>query len=388
MNAIEKSRIIERTDIVAEIGARVELRRRGSQWVGCCPFHADHRPSMCVTPASGSSNGFFKCFVCDAKGDVITFLRKYEGWSYLETMDYLGKKSGLSAAPAACRPVGITKREKEPSAELSEYIEPDGQLQQSREQLPYRSPLMAYLKGVLIGTGYYWRIAQIADAYGWGVDEQGADMFRYYDADGKLTKIKHQRYTSDGHRDKTNLPWVEPIPRNRATPGQPLRQCFFGEHIAATSDSSKPVVIVESEKTALICAATDETSNYIATGGESQIKALSERNWLIGRKAILAADLDDITDPSKRLWEKVARQHGWLTAQQVFPDYTEILACIGPKSDLADYYLSRFEAFQKFDETKLLRSLLKSPDGAVNMNLWNIMRHFQMYLVPEPYASR
>ena len=126
----------------------------------------------------------------------------------------------------------------------------------------------------------------------------------------------------------------------------------------------------------------------IATGGESQIKALSERNWLIGRKVILAADLDDTTDPSTRLWEKVARQHGWLTAQQVFPDYTEILACIGPKSDLADYYLSRFEAFQKFDEPKLLRSLLKSPDGAVNMNLWNIMRRFQMYLVPEPSASR
>lgn len=383
MKTYDKQQILSRADIVAEIGSRVELRRRGAQWVGCCPFHDDRRPSMAVTPASSACNGFFKCFVCDAKGDVITFLRRYEGWDYPTTLRYLAEQTHVDSLYPATRRRAEKRREKNPEAELEEFEEDPAAYRASLDRLFGASPLVKHLKGLLFGTSSYWNIADAAAAYGWGVDEHGADMFRYYAADGKLTKIKHQRYTADGHRHKAHLPWIEPKPADRARAGKSLRKCFFGEHLAAASDASVPVVVVESEKTALICAIIDKMINYIATGGESQIRALSELPWLSGRKVILAADLDDITDPQKGLWGKVAREHDWLTAQQVFPGYVKVLEGIGAKSDLADYYLSIFEGFQETEEAAFLRALVKNAEGEINRPLWNMIRALRMSIVPD-----
>lgn len=66
----------------------VPLKRAGKSWVGKCPFHDDHSPSMHVTPHLG----IYKCFVCDAKGDAVRFLMEHEKISYPEALRYLANK--------------------------------------------------------------------------------------------------------------------------------------------------------------------------------------------------------------------------------------------------------------------------------------------------------
>lgn len=66
----------------------VPLKRAGKSWVGKCPFHDDHSPSMHVTPHLG----IYKCFVCDAKGDAVHFLMEHEKISYPEALRYLANK--------------------------------------------------------------------------------------------------------------------------------------------------------------------------------------------------------------------------------------------------------------------------------------------------------
>jgi hypothetical protein len=60
-------------DIVAVIGSRINLTRRGNRYTGRCPFHDDQVPSLFVNPKTQ----IFFCFGCKAQGDAKEFLRLY-----------------------------------------------------------------------------------------------------------------------------------------------------------------------------------------------------------------------------------------------------------------------------------------------------------------------
>src|SRR5581483_5462557 len=67
-------------------GYGVRLRSSGRRAVGHCPFHDDEHPSLVVYPDTAS----FYCFGCRTGGDVITFIRRYEGLSFLDAVARLG----------------------------------------------------------------------------------------------------------------------------------------------------------------------------------------------------------------------------------------------------------------------------------------------------------
>lgn len=83
--------IRERTDIVDVIGSRVELRRSGSDFVACCPFHHEKTPSFHVNPSRQS----FKCFGCGEGGDVFAFLMKHDGMTFPDALKMLGDRCGV-----------------------------------------------------------------------------------------------------------------------------------------------------------------------------------------------------------------------------------------------------------------------------------------------------
>lgn len=86
-----KREVLARTDIAEYIGGIVTLRKRGNSLVGLCPFHAEKTPSFHVHP----DKGFFKCFGCDAHGDVINFLRRSENLTFPDALRVLAKRAGI-----------------------------------------------------------------------------------------------------------------------------------------------------------------------------------------------------------------------------------------------------------------------------------------------------
>ncbi len=80
-----------RADIVAVIGAHVQLRKAGVNHKGLCPFHQENTPSFNVN----SAKGFFYCFGCQKKGDVFTFVMEYEGQSFIEAARTLAERFGV-----------------------------------------------------------------------------------------------------------------------------------------------------------------------------------------------------------------------------------------------------------------------------------------------------
>lgn len=86
-----KREVLARADIGEVIGAYVTLRKRGNDLVGLCPFHGEKSPSFHVHP----DRGFYKCFGCDAKGDVLTFIQKQENVGFQDALRILGKRYGV-----------------------------------------------------------------------------------------------------------------------------------------------------------------------------------------------------------------------------------------------------------------------------------------------------
>lgn len=84
--------IKSKVDIVEVIGERVGLTKAGRHFKGLCPFHSEKSPSFIVS----SERQSFKCFGCQEGGDVISFLQKYDGMSFLESLEMLAKRVGIT----------------------------------------------------------------------------------------------------------------------------------------------------------------------------------------------------------------------------------------------------------------------------------------------------
>lgn len=80
-----------RSDMADVASSYLNLKRRGRNMVGLCPFHGEKTPSFNIYPENGS----FYCFGCGAGGDVITFIRKIENLDYIEAVRFLAQRAGL-----------------------------------------------------------------------------------------------------------------------------------------------------------------------------------------------------------------------------------------------------------------------------------------------------
>ncbi len=78
------------TDVVEIISEFVQLKRRGRNYLGLCPFHSEKTPSFTVSP----DKQIFRCFGCGKGGNVITFLMELEGISFFDAISRLAENTG------------------------------------------------------------------------------------------------------------------------------------------------------------------------------------------------------------------------------------------------------------------------------------------------------
>ncbi|MEI2750277.1 MAG: CHC2 zinc finger domain-containing protein [Ferruginibacter sp.] len=83
--------IQSRIDIVEIVGTFVKLKKRGTNYLGLCPFHNEKSPSFTVSPAKE----IYKCFGCGKSGNAIGFLMEHEKYSYVESLRWLAAKYNI-----------------------------------------------------------------------------------------------------------------------------------------------------------------------------------------------------------------------------------------------------------------------------------------------------
>ena len=83
--------MLSAVNIVELIGQTVSLKRRGSKYIGLCPFHQEKTPSFNVDP----TKQYFMCFGCKAGGNAIDFVMKRDRMEFIDALRSLGQSVGL-----------------------------------------------------------------------------------------------------------------------------------------------------------------------------------------------------------------------------------------------------------------------------------------------------
>ena len=81
----------DRADLVRIIEPYAQLKKKGANWMACCPFHQEKTPSFSVNP----SKGFYKCFGCGKGGNAFTFLMEMEGLNFPEAVQRVAEMHGI-----------------------------------------------------------------------------------------------------------------------------------------------------------------------------------------------------------------------------------------------------------------------------------------------------
>lgn len=83
--------LLNRIDIVDIVDTRLPLKKAGSNYKACCPFHTEKSPSFTVS----QSKQFYHCFGCGAHGTAISFLMEYEQLDFVDAIEDLAQQAGL-----------------------------------------------------------------------------------------------------------------------------------------------------------------------------------------------------------------------------------------------------------------------------------------------------
>lgn len=253
---VDTAALLDRVDIVQVIDRYVPLKKSGTEYEACCPFHTEKSPSFKVSP----TKQIYHCFGCGANGDAIKFLQQHQGMSFLDAVRALG---GDLPPPSADQMAPAPARERDKKRTPWIPIQP--------APLQAPEPPKAHIKR--------------------GRPES---VWCYRDGAGAVLGYVYRFRTSTGGKEVLPLVWA----RNEESGAEEWHWLAFPEprplygldRLAARPEAT--VLVVEGEKCA--DAGAVELPDLVVVSWPGGGKAPSKADWapMAGRKVILWADCD------------------------------------------------------------------------------------------------
>ncbi|MDR0873061.1 MAG: DNA primase [Prevotellaceae bacterium] len=134
-------KISEATKILEVVSDFVTLKKSGTNYKGCCPFHTEKTPSFNVSP----SKEIFKCFGCGKGGNAVHFVMEHESLSYYDALRYLARKYHIEIQERELSPEELAQRtDRESMLVLNAYA-----------QKYFSNTLHKHAEGRAIGLSYF-----------------------------------------------------------------------------------------------------------------------------------------------------------------------------------------------------------------------------------------
>lgn len=255
------------------IGDFYALKRDGVNWTCLCPFHADkHVGSFKISEAKN----IYTCYSCGAHGGPVDFLMRHENMTFIEAIKWLGAKYGIEVEGCQAYKDRVKACKPHKPAPPMPLLKLPVQYVKSRMQGVEDNTLVKWIYSLRWSDEQRKRIPQMLRNYQVGHSAKGGHtIFWQIDEIGQVHTGKMMLYKPDGHRDKVsqyNFDWIHSA-LQRAGKIDPMeaemQTCYFGQHLMKVCPMAT-INLVESEKTALLCAIYfgDIRNNlWIATGG-------------------------------------------------------------------------------------------------------------------------
>lgn len=373
VDKITELKIKEAANIVDVVGEFVELHKSGVNFEGLCPFHSDRTyGSFIVSPTKNICN----CFACNTGAlDPIGFLMK-TGMKYGDALLWLAGRYGIECEGAdKFSGIKYQKRTPPPPKELLE-IKKDWVTATIKKTCD-ENTLFKWIRSLNWSDEQKARIKQVQQLYLVGHwPAEGHTMFWQVDMNLKVRTGKMMKYKPDGHRDKEgfrNFDWIHSYLGRKGYYDKDkydYTTCFFGSHLISAFPKAN-INIVESEKTALICAicyGDMEKNLWIASGGKEFLKPWKMTDIMKAkRNVVLFPDKDGVAE-----WTKLAKEINYeqIVINTEFMDrYWQPLD--GAKADIADVIVRLIEEGR---EKTLEEWIEETPALGTLINRLNLVR--------------
>lgn len=309
--SIQAAKEVPLVDIIHQY---VELKPNGRGYVGLCPFHDERTPSFSILPGI-----CYKCFGCGEKGNnPVDFIMKHDKLPFQEAVNKVLTLAGLSNIEFNEWTKKTFSKNKEKSRDLSNFstvpkdlFKKSLQLDKNVIQIAKSNKFIKYLLKLFgpkitinliskyfIGTSNHIFTDKAYPGY---KSDSGSTIFWQKDIHGKVRTGKIMLYDSDsGKRLKEPFNHITMVHSKLRQTGFKLKQCLYGEHLL--KNNSKPVALVESEKTAIIASIYFPRFTWLAVGGKENLN-LKNCKVLKGRNVILFPDLNAFESWSEKAIE-------------------------------------------------------------------------------------
>lgn len=288
----------------------------GFDW---CAYHGGWR-SRCHLDGTRDSKNQWVTFIYHgkrsaidhARGESIGLLDLYCSVNGLTIDEVLRQHQEPRTAPIAPRPT------QQPTQQPTYYQDQEKARKECRENRAIKTPLHTWLldlcsradqarqRAMAKPKHYTEKANQALHKYAVGgyinIHQLCYSCFWYVDNQGIIQAKKQVIYNLNGKRDREN-------PYSIVMRGRPT--CFFGEHL--TRGNNTPVVIVESEKTAVLCSILIDSVIWLASGGSGNLAKLMNRECLTGRTVYVCADSDKVDE-----WRDITAKHREQTQGSIF----------------------------------------------------------------------
>ena len=340
-------------DILDDYG--YQLIKKGTKYQCLCPFHDDHSiGSFVVNPIKGT----YACYSCGARGNSIDFLMFHEHMTYIDAIRYLGKKYSIEVEGAE----NIVVRKappRPPQPPKAMLVLPSDLVTRGMKDVN-DTLFVSWLRSLPWDSAQRARIDEVLWLYCVGRDSKGWSLFWQIDEQGRVLNGKLMKYLSDGHRDKGDediaagrkpyvTDWIHSRLKRKRNPEDPWpfpqlynpdlqaeHYTFFGMHLLNRYQKAT-INVVESEKTAIVCAIAYgklEENLWMACGGKTWLSnERMEPLFQQKRSIVLWPDTDGMDDWAE--WIKLMNQPSISIQRDFFTQYYRP-ELDGKKADVAD----------------------------------------------------
>jgi DNA primase len=310
------ARVRESTDIVALIGEHLALKRVGRQYRGLCPFHQEKTPSFYVN----AELGVYRCWGCDASGDAITFVREIDHLDFVDAVERLAGRAGITLRYDDKR----TGESKSRNAQLAEVV---GRAIDEYHRLLLESPAAGLARKYLRSRGFDGDAVR-RFKLGWAPDEwdhlsrtlQKSGVKREDLVESGLAFVNRANKLQDQFRARLMFPIYdtrgEPAgfggralddqpPKYKNSPENPLyhkSRLLYGLNWAKSEIVARGEVVVCEGYTDVMAFALAGAPHAVATCGtaltDDHVRALKN----LARRVVLAYDADAAGQGAAEKW--------------------------------------------------------------------------------------
>ena len=346
-----RDKVIQNTSIVEVVSGYLPLTRKGNSYFGVCPFHDDKNPSMSVS----DSVKMFNCFSCNTKGNVITFVSKYENISIdqatIKLAEKLGMKISANTSKEALKFERLEKIMDEASNFYSFYLHNSEEGIAAIEYLHKRGINDEIIKKFRIGLapslsdGLYQFLIKKGfselDLIELGLVKQGDNgkihdvfrirvMFSLASSSGKIVGFSGRIYTESNQAKYINS--NENVIFHKG-------EVLYNMHNAALPARQENKIYLFEGFMDVIAAYRAGITNGVATMGTALTKEHIQNIFSITKNIVLCFDGDEAGIKAMRRSAKM------LSAQNVIPEAVVLPNNLDPDEYIKEYGASQLEAY-------------------------------------------